>query len=170
MEISVDDEMDGDSSLNYRYIIHGVNGEIIHSNNGRATASIRYHNGNGSENVFEGTIDLISDSEMDESEMDDFLDELKTAIEEFNPYIAIKESMEIAAVKDGEPQPVADFPCWECEQLGVSLREDLYKFGHCCYCGTDNEVQICEVCETPFGDGEGSGGLCNGCIARIEKE
>jgi len=42
-------------------------------------------------------------------------------------------------------------------------------FGHCCYCGTDNEVQICAVCSSPFGDGEGSGGLCNGCIAKIEK-
>ena len=70
----VDDEMDGDSSLNYRYIIHGVNGEIIHSNDGRATASVRYHNGSGSENVFEGTIDLLSDSDIDESEIDDFLD------------------------------------------------------------------------------------------------
>ena len=170
VEIAIDDEMDGDSSINYRYIIHGLNGEVIYSNNGQASASVRYHNGNGCENVFEGTIELISDSDIDETEIDEFLDELKTAIEEFNPYIAIKESMKIAAVKDGEPQPVADFPCWECEQLGVSLREDLYKFGHCCYCGTDNEVQICEVCSTPFGDGDGSEGICNNCLAKIEKE
>lgn len=131
---------------------------MIYNNNGQASASIRYHNGNGYENVFEGTMELVSDSYIDETEIDDFLDELKTAIEKFKPYKAIKESMEIAAVKDGEPQPVAEFPCWECEQYGVSLREDLYKFVHCCYCGTDNKVQICEVCETPFGDGEGSGG------------
>ena len=168
--ITIDDEMDGDSLLNYRYIIHGLNGEIIHSNNGHATASVRYHNGIGNENVFEGTVEILSDSDMDESEMDDFLEELKSAIETFNPYIAIKAAMERAAVKDGEPQPVADFPCWECEQYGVSLREDLYKFGHCCYCGSDNEVQICEVCSTPFGDGEGSDGICNNCLAKIEKE
>lgn len=170
VEIVVDDEMDGDSSLNYRYIIHGVNGEIIHSNDGRATASVRYHNGSGSENVFEGTVDLLSSSDIDESEIDDFLDELKSAIETFNPYIAIKEAMEMAAAKDGEPQPVADFPCWECEQYGVSLREDLYKYGHCCYCGSDNEVKECEKCGEPFGDGGGTLGLCNSCIALIEKE
>ncbi len=170
VEIAVDDEMDGDSSLNYRYIIHGLNGEIIHSNKGLATASVRYHNGSGSENVFEGTIDILSDSDIDESEIDDFLDELKLAIETFNPYIAIKEAMERSAIKNGEPQPVADFPCWECEQYGVSLREDLYKYGHCCYCGSDNEVKECEKCGEPYGDGGGSLGLCNSCITLIEKE
>ncbi len=169
-EIIIDDEMDGDSSLGIRYITHGLNGELIHSNNGLATATIRYHNGNGFENGFEGTLELISESSIDESEVDDLLDELKSAIEEFNPYIGIKESMEINAAKDGDAEPVADFPCWECEQYGISLREDFYKFGHCCYCGTDNEIQICEVCSTPFGDGGGKGSLCNNCISRIEND
>ena len=103
--------------------------------------SPRYHNGSGFENIEEGgIIEPVSESELDESEMEELFDALKTSIEELNPYIAMKESLEYSAAKSGEASPIADFPCWECGESGVSLNEDLYKFGHCCYCGTDNEV------------------------------
>ena len=170
VQIIIDDEMDGDSFLYIRYITHDLDGESIHSNEGLPSATIRYHNGSGSENIFEGTIDVDSDSFIDESEIDNLLEELESAIEGLNPYIDIKEYMERDAVKYGENNPVADFPCVECEEYGVSLRDDFYKFGHCCYCGTDNEVKVCKICSTPYGDGDGHNGMCNACISLIEKD
>ena len=172
IELYIDDEMDGNSTLKLRYAIHGEHDQITYSNkNGFASAIIDYHNGSGYEDSSEGfIIELESESYIDDSQMDGFLKELDIAIEEFNPYISIKETMEADAIKSGNGPIVADFPCWECEKYGVSLQDDFYKFGHCCYCGSDNEVSICEICETPFGDDVGSTGICNSCLARLEKE
>lgn len=171
IEIIIDDEMDGDSSLSIRYRAHVKDGGAsVDHNAALPSATIYYHNGNGYENIPEGTIELLSESSLDESEIDDLIEELTAAIEAINPYVAIKQSMEESAAKGEETSPVADFPCCECEKYGVSLRDDFYKFGHCCYCGTDNEVQICEKCGLPFGDGGGNSGLCNSCHDLIEKE
>lgn len=171
IEIIIDDEMDGDSKLNLRYLIHGENSKITYScEDGIEPASIRYHNGSGYENTLEGTIELNSDSSLDESEIEDFIRDLKTAIEEFNPYIATKDTLEMLAAKEGGCSPVADFPCYECEQYGISLQDDFYQFGHCCYCGTDNEIQICEICGTPFGYDGGHDGICDYCIEHIKNE
>lgn len=169
VQIVIDDEMDGDSCLSLRYLVRDSDNDASHDNT-FTTASINYHNGNGYEDLFEGTVQLYSESSLDETEMDSFIEELQEKIEEFNPYIALKETMEMDMVRNGDPAPVADFPCWECEKYGISLREDFYKFGHCCYCGTDNEIHICERCETPYGDGGGSMGLCNSCRDEIENE
>jgi len=171
-EFSIDEDMDSDSELMLRIVEYGIDGVFSIVKNGQSDVfALRYHNGSGFENIEEGgIIEPVSESELDESEMDEFLNVLKISIEALNPYIAIKESMEYSAAKSGEASPIADFPCWECDEYGISLNEDLYKFGHCCYCGTDNEVQICRRCNAPFAEGEGKSGLCNSCIDYIESE
>ena len=161
--------MDGDSELFLRYVQHG-GGNTIGSTDCGVTSAIHYHNGCGNENYSEGTIDLSSESSWDESELDNFLEQVDEVLKTLNPYIAIKEEMEFLAVKEGGDLPVADFSCCECGELGVSIRNDFYKFSHCCYCGTENEVFICERCGTHFGDGGGNAGLCNSCIEYLEKE
>ena len=171
IQMIIDDEMNSDSELALRCAIYKDKNTVKYtSNEDKPYAVIRYHNGDGYEDSLEGKIELSSASALDESEMDDFSDDLKVAIEELNPYISIKELLEIQAAKEGGISPVADFPCCECEQYGVSLQDDFYKFGHCCYCGTDNDVLICDRCESPFGDGGGKWGLCNSCLEYIEKE
>ena len=171
IQMIIDDEMNSDSELAFRCAIYKDKNTVIYtSNEDKPYAVIRYHNGGGYEDSLEGKIELSSASALDESEMDDFSDDLKVAIEELNPYITIKELLEIQAAKEGGISPVADFPCCECEQYGVSLQDDFYKFGHCCYCGTDNDVHICDRCESPFGDGGGKWDLCNSCLEYIEKQ
>ena len=168
VNISIDDEMDGDSVINFRYAIHGIDNSITYSN--EIGASIYYHNGNGYENVYEGKIELYSDSSLNEEEIENFVEELHTAIEEFNPYIAMKESMEYSSATEGGPRPVADFPCDECGKLGVSICEDFYTYGHCCYCGYNNDIKFCPQCESHFINNGDSSGLCDNCIEHIEKQ
>lgn len=167
--LAIDDDMDGDSELLLRYVQHG-GGKTTSSTDCGVASAIHYHNGCGSENVSEGTIDLSSESSWDESELDNFLEQVDEELKTLNPYIAIKEEMEFLAAKEGGDLPVADFSCCECGEQGVSVRNDFYKFGHCCYCGAENEVFICERCGTHFGDGSGNAGLCNSCIEYLEKE
>lgn len=170
ISMAIDEEMDSESYLYLRCIVHGKDGEIVNDDESRNHFAILYHNGSGCENLEEGTIEPTSESYLDDSAADDFLDELSAKIENLNPYIAIKEYLEMLAAKEGGNPPVAEFPCLECERFGVSISEDFYKFGCCCYCGSDNEVSICERCGTPFGDGGGSGGFCNSCLDYVDNE
>ncbi len=164
ISITIDDEMDGDSVINFRYVIHGLDDSITYSNeNGIPSASIYYHNGNGHENIFEGTVEVYSESSLNEEEIDAFIEELKTAIEEFNPYIAMKESMEYAVATEGGTPPVADFPCEECGNLGISICEDFYPYGRCCYCGYDNDIKFCPQCESHFISNGDASDLCDNC-------
>lgn len=170
VSLAIDDEMDSESYLQLSYIVYDEEGKIVTDEESRTLFTILYHNGSGCENLEEGTIEPISESYLDDSAVDDFLEALTARIENLNPYIAIKENMEMLAIKEGGDPPVADFPCWECDRLGISIHEGFYKFGHCCYCGSDNEVQICAKCKIPFGDGGGSGELCNSCLEHIENQ
>ena len=166
----INDEMDSDSYLYLQIIAYDEDGIIQEDNEGCCSFVIHYHNGCGSENHDEGTIDPYSDTYLDDSDELRFMDVLTEKVETLNPYIAFKESLEILAVKEGAANPVAEFPCIKCEEYGVSILDDFYKFGHCCYCGTDNEVSVCERCGTPFGVDGGVGELCDACIEYIENE
>ena len=169
IQLSIDDEMDGDSSLSFKYTLYGLNNEIKNCITDKFPM-ILYHNGNGYEDSLEGKIELYSESYLDESEIDLFLEELTSAIEEANPYIAIKSSLEERVIKEGELPPVADFPCNECENNGISIRDDFYPFGHCCYCGADNNISICIRCGSPFEKDGDDLKLCNNCREEIKKE
>lgn len=155
--ISIDDDMDESSCLEIK-AIH--NGEVV------ASAECRYHNGDGHEGD-EGLCVADSDSEYDDSEMQDFLDEVLSYIEEtLNPYVKQVSAMEYECGRHGGEPPVADFPCQECGKEGVSITEDLLPIGKCCYCGYENEIHICELCGTVYDDYGGDEHLCNGCMPK----
>lgn len=98
-------------------------------------AEIRYHNGSGYEDEDFGGVYLDSASEFDDSELKKFKKELLIYIEEeLNPMIK-----RIATYKTNEDIiPVSDEGCYECDKKGISLSEDFYPKGFCCFCGADN--------------------------------
>lgn len=161
-DMSFDDEMDGDSSL---YLSCEQDGMELFR------AVLQYHNGSGAEDNFEGKIVLNSESDYDTEELDDFKEELKEHIDEnLNPMLAKKETLEYEAAKSGEPNPVADIPCAECGEYGISIMEDFYPVGHCCYCGEENYIRRCDRCGRWYEDGDRNGSICGNCLEEILKE
>lgn len=161
-DMSFDDEMNGDSSLHLSCEQDGV--ELF-------GAVLQYHNGCGTEDNFEGKIVLDSESDYDTEELDDFKEELKEHIDEnLNPMIAKKEALEYEATTKGEANPVADIPCVECGEYGISIMEDFYPVGHCCYCGEENYIRQCERCGRWYEGGDGNDSICGDCLEEILKE
>lgn len=161
-EMSFDDEMDGDSML---YISCVQEGEELFS------TVLQYHNGSGMEDYFEGKIVLNSESDYDTEELDNFKEELKEYIDSnLNPMIAKKEALEYEAATSGGPKPVADIPCCECGEYGISIMEDFYPVGYCCYCGEENDIRRCNRCGKWYEDGDGNDIICGECLEKILKE
>lgn len=97
-------------------------------------AEIRYHNGSGYEDYDLGGIYLDSQSELDDSELNDFKKELMAYTEEeLNPMVK-----KIAAYNRDNKKPVSDETCYECDKKGISVMNDFYPEGFCCFCGADN--------------------------------
>lgn len=97
-------------------------------------AEIRYHNGSGYEDYDLGGIYLDSQSELDASELKDLKKELMVYTEEeLNPMVK-----KIVAYNRANKKPVSDEACYECDKKGISVMEDFYPEGFCCFCGTDN--------------------------------
>lgn len=163
--LSINDGMDEDSSLFLRCMICEQGGEEE-----SFSAVIHYHNGSGYEDDLEGTVELESVSNLDDSEAESFIEDLEGAISELNPYVAQIEALEYEAARHGGSFPVAEFSCWECGKTCVSLSDEFYPFGHCCYCGSDNEVSICERCGNPFSSDNGHDGICDACWEDYDKE
>lgn len=156
-DISIDDDMDGDSYL--KLFCSNEKGDEI------CCAELHYHNGAGYVDDFEGVAVATSDSEYDDSQLENLEEELRDYLDEdFNPLVKKMQAIQYEAGRHGGEEPVAYFPCWECDREGVSIMEDLYPIGHCIYCGTDNEVQICELCGKVYAYVDGQGGICNECL------
>ena len=166
VEFSLDGSMDGDSVATLICNRDGESTEELFS------ANLHYHNGSGYEDTIEGgMVVLDSESTYDDSELDDFKQQLKEYIENgLNPLIQKLEELEYGAQRHGGSEPVADFPCCECEKNGISIMNEFYPIGRCCYCGTDNDIFICERCGTVFDDDGGANGLCNGCISEMNTD
>lgn len=78
--------------------------------------------------------------------------------------------MNHCSVADGCGAPVvAEWPCNECGEEGISLDDDLCSVGKCAFCGTEHNVAFCGNCSYPFdADWEGisvayDNYLCDGC-------
>lgn len=161
-DMTFDSDMDGDS---YIYIYCKRDGyEIVR-------AVLEYHNGSGMEDCFEGEIVLNSESYYNTEELDEFKNALREYIEEnLNPMIAKKEALEYTAATSGGEEPVADVPCIECGKYGVSILEEFYPVGHCCYCGEKNYIKQCQRCGKWYEDGEGNDIICDDCLKTIMEE
>lgn len=159
VSIDIDDDMDESSNIGF-VAKHGD--EIV------AKAECHYHNGSGHEGS-DGACVADSDSEYDTEELEDFKAELYEHIEEkLNPFVSEIQLMEASCVRDGGESPVADFPCEYCGKYGVSITEELFPIGKCCYCGNENEVWICELCGTVFNEFGGDGNICSGCMPKLD--
>ena len=161
-DMTFDSDMDGDSSL---YISCRRDGTEIFR------TVLEYHNGSGMEDTFEGKIVLNSESYYNTDELDEFKDELKEYIEEnLNPLISKKESLEYTAATSGGGELVADIPCMECGKYGISISEDFYPLGHCCYCGEENYIKQCLRCGKWYEDGDGNDTICAECLEKVMEE
>lgn len=161
-DMTFDSDMDGDSSL---YISCRRDGTEIFR------TVLEYHNGSGMEDTFEGKIVLNSESYYDTEDLDEFKDELKDYIEEkLNPLIYKKESLEYTAATSGGAEPVADIPCMECGKYGISISEDFYPLGRCCYCGEENYIKQCQRCGKWYEDGDGNDTVCAECLEKVMEE
>ena len=158
-EYSIDDDLGGDSIC--VIVAKSARQDIL------IKAEIHYHNGDGFENE-EGAMEAEENSEYDTSELDDFKEELFTAIENLNPYPELANA--IAYREKGIIQVLADFPCEQCGKLGISLVDELLPVGKCCYCGWENELKKCKRCGELISTDIIENGLCPSCVSFIEKQ
>ncbi len=156
-EYSIDDELGGDSTCYITAI--GSEGQVI------CKAEVHFHNGNGSEGD-EGLMVAAENSEYDTSELEEFAEELITAIGELNPYPAKLEGL--AYEHKGSEQFVADFPCEQCGKFMVSVNEEFLPVGRCGYCGYEHELETCVRCGAVTSVLEH--GLCPNCAAFVDEQ
>ena len=157
VSVMIDDELDEDS---YATITCTVGGEIVQK------ARLRYHNGNGAEGE-NGLMEATTDSEY----VDDELLELPDALFEYiddnlNPYVQKLEDEQDPYSSEGGSSIVADFPCEWCGKYGVSLDDSFYKVGYCCYCGSENSINVCAKCGRLYSVYDGDEHFCNGCMEK----
>lgn len=158
-EYSIDDDLGEDGTC--CIVAKDGNGELV------CKAEIHFHNGNGYEGE-EGLMEADDDTVYDASEMDDFMEELISAIDELNPYPAKADAY--AYENKGEATYTADFPCEQCGEYGVSVNEELLPVGKCCYCGYEHELVQCHRCGELVSEDVVENGFCPTCSSYIDKQ
>lgn len=159
VSMMIDDDMGEES---YLYICCYKDGQKIDE------ATITYINGDGSEDD-EFRMQVDRDSEYQDGEVQDFTENLIDFIEnELNPYT--DEINAVAYESKGCESVVADFPCEVCGKNGISIKEDFYPVGLCCFCGSENDVKVCSLCGTVFNEFGGADDICNGCKIDIDDD
>ncbi|MCR5540830.1 MAG: hypothetical protein K6F71_08450 [Ruminococcus sp.] len=129
--------------------------------------NIRFHNGNGIEND-EGLMEPTEDAEYDDSELEEFIDDIPKYVYLLNPYPQILSAL--SYMNKGAVEFVADFPCEQCGKIGVSINEELLPIGKCCYCGFENEIVKCNRCGSIVSSYLAENGFCPSCSAYIDKQ
>ena len=130
-----------------------------------------YHNGDAHEDVMEGYYIPDSESFVDDDSLREFIEEIKSYIKnEMNELKNEVDSIAYMAIKDGGDSPVADFPCYYCNQEYISICDDIYPYGHCIFCGEKNEIRQCIRCYTIYSEDEGDKDFCGYCRDKLEKE
>lgn len=136
---------------------------------------IMYHNGEAHEDSMECCYVADNESFLDEERLNGFFDNLKNYIKnDMNPVKSKADLLSYNAVKDGGKSPVANFPCWNCNQNYISINEKIYPYGKCMNCGEENEILVCEKCGDIYSENDGGTygeiSLCNYCLEKIEAE
>lgn len=158
-EYSIDDDLGEDSTC--CIVAKTSAGEEI------CKAELHFHNGDGYEGE-EGLMEATDDTIYDASELDDFKEELFSAIDDLNPYPAKADAYTYENM--GETSYTADFPCEQCGEYGVSIDEELLPLGKCCYCGYEHELVHCNRCGELVSEDVIENGFCPMCSAYIDKE
>lgn len=158
-EYMVDDDL-GEDSICYVTAKSGSGEEVC-------KAKVRFHNGNGYEGE-EGAMEASDSSEYDTSELDSFRDDLLIAIASLNPYPEKLDALSYA--NKGAVQFVADFPCEQCGDFGISIDETFLAVGRCCYCGYKHELTECARCSQTVNVHDLEYGVCPSCKAYFDQQ
>ena len=134
---------------------------------------IRYINGEVSFNSYQGNYMPEIQDTFFKSDLEELTDELvgflKTHFENMREKV---DSDIYSIIKDGDKSPVADIPCWECDEEYICVNEDYGVFGQCLNCGEMNDISICYRCSCYF-EGVSSDDepvFCENCLDYFEKE
>lgn len=128
---------------------------------------LHFHNGDGYEGE-EGVMEATDDTVYDASELDDFKEELISAIDDLNPYPDKADAY--AYENKGEATYTVDFQCEQCGEYGVSIDEEFLPIGKCCYCGYEHELVQCNRCGEIVSEDVIENGFCPTCSAYIDKQ
>lgn len=129
-----------------------------------------YQNGEARIGEF-GVYEPVLENELTDQSLDELMKGIKYYISnEMNPIIKELETADYESVKDGCRSVIADIPCYNCGEYYISLDESIYPFGHCAFCGEDNEMETCEKCEGNFHSWDMHGNLCDNCFERTMKD
>lgn len=130
---------------------------------------VTYHNGEA--HVMDCYYVPDSESYFEDIVLTRFVEDIKSYINDEMNTIKVKaDRLSFISIKDGGDLPVADFPCWNCNQNYISINNDLYKYGYCINCGEENDILICFRCGTLYSTEDGGKKFCNYCLEKIEKE
>lgn len=55
-------------------------------------------------------------------------------------------------------------------KYGISISEDFYPLGRCCYCGEENYIKQCQRCGKWYEDGDGNDTVCAECLEKVMEE
>lgn len=162
-EIEISDGMDEDSYINLW--IEKFDKSIMFN------TQIIYHNGAAHEDSMECYYIPDSESYFESILFNDFISELKDYIQnEMNQIKVEVDSRLYLHITEGGTKPVAEFPCWNCNQEYISIDDELYPYGHCINCGEENEILTCARCGEIYSYDEGFENLCAYCFDKISKE
>lgn len=129
-----------------------------------------YHNGEAHEDVMECYYVLDRESHFEDKVFKNFIEDLKRYISnDMNTIKSEVDNFDYLAIKERGNSPVADFPCWNCNQNYISVDNNLYTYGHCINCGEENEILKCIRCGTLYSAENSGGDLCNYCLEKIER-
>ena len=131
---------------------------------------VTYQNGEARMGEY-GIYEPVLQNELKDQSIDELMKDIKYYINnEMNPVIKELETADYELVKDGCLSVIADIPCYNCGEYYISLDESIYPFGHCAFCGEDNEINTCERCEGNFHSWDMHGKLCENCYERIMRD
>lgn len=132
------------------------------------SCEVTFTNGDGCEGE-DGQMEPSVDSELDDSQVKTFEEDIIVYITtDLNPYP--QELENLVYQNNGADQHVLDSPCVECGKYGISIDENFYPVGYCCYCGAENELRKCHMCGELYTVDEGDENYCQACLNKIEKD
>lgn len=134
---------------------------------------VRYINGEGEYNYYQGNYIPITNDMFYDSDIDNIMVQLQDFINEnFTDMRAYVDANIYSIVKDGGRCPVSDnVICFECYEKYICIDGDYGKFGQCLNCGETNEICKCCVCECYCEGVESDDEMnyCENCKERFEK-
>lgn len=130
-----------------------------------------YHNGEAHEDTMEFYYIADDESYFEDEVLKSFIEDLKNYINyEMNTIKEKADKLYNLSITEGERCPVADFPCWNCNQNYISINDELYPYSYCINCGEKNEIQECLRCGVLYPSEYGDENLCSYCFDKLEKE